>query len=54
MSLKDILGGAMKVAIDTTFTVIIDGISEIMTYFELGLYLVNNSNEIERIEVILK
>jgi len=54
MSLKDLLSNAVKIAVDTTFNVIINDELKEMSYLELGTFLVSNSNEIERIEVVFK
>lgn len=54
MELKDLLSNAVKMATDTTFTVIINNDLKEMTYLELGTLLVSNSELIERIEVVFK
>ena len=54
MNLGNILSEALKLSTDTKFKVVINNDFKEMTYLELGMYLVSNSEQIERIEVIIK
>lgn len=53
-SIYDILKEAVKVGTNTKYTVVIDGISEQMTYIKLGTYLISITDNIKEIEIKLK
>ena len=45
---------ALEIGENAKFNVSIDGISEIMTYTQLGTYLITNSSSINTVEINLK
>lgn len=54
MSFEEMIEKSLKIGEDAKFNVHIDGISEIMTYNQLGIYLITNAININFIEINLK
>ena len=54
MGFDDMISKALEIGENAKFNVSIDGISEIMTYTQLGTYLITNSSSINTVEINLK
>jgi hypothetical protein len=54
MDIKEMLKKSFNISMEKTYKVLVEGELKEITYMELGLFLVNNSEEIDRIEIIMK
>ena len=54
MGFDDMISKALEIGENAKFNVSIDGISETMTYTQLGIYLITNSANINFVEINLK
>ena len=54
MGFEDMIRKALEIGEDAKFNVSIDGVSEVMTYNQLGTYLMTHSSSINFVEINLK
>lgn len=54
MGFDDLISKALEIGENAKFNVAIDGVSEMMTYTQLGTYLITNSSNINIVEINLK
>ena len=54
MDITELLGNALKVSVNVNYKVVLGDEIKEMTYLELGMFLVNNAKEIEKIKIIMR